>query len=145
MSLPLISGRFTLKCTDSVSGTRCPRTAIDAQYSWLAASAGTRRFGRIMLRPTLDAQVTARSPACGKSARYRTSLAGPRRTLAVSETGPRLCLGNVGAAPRLFAVTGGTGRYAGASGSGSITVEVLDTGATEACSGAVYLRHKDEQ
>ena len=98
-----------------------------------------------MLRPTLDAQVTARSPACGKSARYRTSLAGPRRTLAVSETGPRLYLGNVGAAPRLFAVTGGTGRYAGASASLSIIFEVLHASATEAWSGAVHLRHKDEQ
>ena len=98
-----------------------------------------------MLGPTLDAEVPAGSPACGKPARYRTSLAGPGGTLAISETGPRLCLGNVGAAPRHFAVTGGTGRYAGASGGGSITVEVLDAGATETWSGAVYLRQKDEQ
>jgi hypothetical protein len=41
--------------------------------------------------------------------------------------------------------SGGTGRYAGASGSEWITVEVLDAGATEAWSGAVYPRHKDEQ
>ena len=98
-----------------------------------------------MLGPTLDAEVPAGSPACGKPARYRTSLAGPGGTLAISETGPRLCLGNVGAAPRHFDVTGGTGRYAGASGGGSITVEVLDAGATETWSGAVYLRQKDEQ
>ena len=52
---------------------------------------------------------------------------------------------NVGAASRHFAVTGGTGRYAGASGSGSITVEVLDAGAIETWSGAVYLRHNDKR
>ena len=98
-----------------------------------------------MLGPTLDAEVPARSPACGKPAHYRTSLAGHVGTLAISETGPRLCLGNFGAASRLFAVSGGTGYYAGASGSGSITVEVLDAGAIETWSGAVYLRHEDEQ
>jgi hypothetical protein len=62
VNLQLISGRFTLRFADSVSGTRCPRTAAaDAQCFWLMASTGTRRFGRIMLGPTLDAEVPAGS------------------------------------------------------------------------------------
>ena len=98
-----------------------------------------------MLRPTLDAEVPARSPACGKPSRYRTSLADPRGNPRYQRDRPRLWLGNVGAASRLFDIACGTGRYSGTSGSGSITVEVLDAGTTEAWSGAVYLRHKDEQ
>jgi hypothetical protein len=138
-----ISGKIGFSFSDTATGTKCPRTApARAQCFLLTASTGTRDFGNLTLGPTLDAEVPAGSTACGKPARYRTSLAGPGGTLAISEAGPRLCLGNVGTVARHFTVTGGTGQYAGAAGNGSITMDVQSVGATETWSGMIHLGRK---
>ena len=135
-----ISGKITLSFGDAVTGARCPRAApAGAQCFSLTASTATVDFGNLTLGPTLDAEVPAGSPACGKPARYHTTLAGPGGTLAIIEVGPRLCLGNVGTVARHFTVTGGTGQYAGAAGSGSIAMDVQSVGATETWSGMIYL------
>ena len=46
------------------------------------------------------------------------------------------------AEPRHFVVTGGTGRYAGATGSGSVKLNVLDAGASETLADVIVLARR---
>lgn len=128
-------GAFRLSFADTATPTRCPRrSAAGAECYLLTASTDG---DRIRLGPTPDAEVPAGSPDCGATAIYRTRLTTPIGYISILERGPRLCLGALGAVPRTFDVTGGTGRYRHAGGGGTIAFDVQAVGATEVWAGRI--------
>ncbi|MHB8506738.1 MAG: hypothetical protein ACYDEN_13640 [Acidimicrobiales bacterium] len=89
------------------------------------------------LGPTLDVEAPQGTPACGAPARYTTTLSTSLGQINIAENGPRLCLGVEGTVQRTFTVTGGTGAYAGAAGSGTISMDILSVGASETWKGNI--------
>jgi hypothetical protein len=70
---------------------------------------------------------------------FATRLTTRQGVLEVAERGPRLCLGALGTITRNFRITEGTGRYAGATGSGTAVIDVQSVGAVETWDGNITL------
>ena len=66
-------------------------------------------------------------------------LTGADGTMRVVESGPRLCLDSTTSEPRHFTVVSGKGAYAGATGSGTISLVPESVGATEVWTGVIKL------
>ncbi len=84
-------------------------------------------------------EVPVTSPLCGQKFTFSNLWTLAAGELLIQETGPRLCLGNIGSVTREFTVVGGTQRYASAGGSGRATITVQAVGATETWVGQVNL------
>lgn len=115
------------------------RAPSGAECFSLTGSATDPAFGVVEIGPTLDPEVSASSPLCGKPARYSTVLTGIGGTMTVAESGPRLCLDSTASEPRQFTVVRGTGVYAGATGSGTISMMPQSVGAFEVWTGVITL------
>jgi hypothetical protein len=106
----------------------------------LTAKTRTPGRGTVRLGPTLDVEAPITSSQCDATAAFTTRLTTADGALFIAERGPRLCLGATGAVKRSFRVAGGSGRYAGASGAGTATIDVLSVGAGESWRGRIALR-----
>ena len=133
-----LSGAIHLVFDDSASTTTCPRRSpAGARCYEINAVADIAPYGKVTLGPTLDVEAPQGTPACGAPARYTTTLSNSLGQIDIVENGPRLCLGVVGTVQRTFTVTGGTGAYAGAAGSGTISMAILSVGASETWKGSI--------
>jgi uncharacterized membrane protein YbhN (UPF0104 family) len=87
----------------------------------------------------LDPEVSTSSPLCGQGVQYSTVMTGAGSTMTVAESGPRLCLGSTTSQPRHVSVVSGTGAYASAADSGTISLTPQSVGAVEVWTGVITL------
>ena len=136
-----LSGHIYLTFSDTATRKGCPRrTPARDECFVLTATSQIPHHGTIRLGPAIDIEAPSSSGRCGSPITVPDRLTSTEGILDVSERGPRLCLGAVGNVSRRFRVTGGTGRYLGATGAGNVTIDVEPVGAFETWSGSITLR-----
>ena len=133
-----LSGPIRLAFDDTATSTTCPPgSPARAECFELSGVTDISPYGKVTLGPTLDVEAPQGTSACGTPAHYTTTLSTSLGRIDIAENGPRLCLGVEGTVQRTFTVTSGTGAYAGASGTGTISMDILSVGATETWKGDI--------
>ena len=139
-STPVAAGHVRFQFQDTVVSASCPAgTPSDARCYSLSGSAEVTGLGLVRVGPALDVEVPPTSPLCGQQITFSNVWTLAAGRLLIQETGPRLCLGNIGTVTRQFTVVGGTQRYSSATGSGRAIMTVQVVGATETWIGTVNL------
>lgn len=129
---------LSLRFSDRVVRADCPSGVSTAAFCWkLSGETRAARFGRILVGPLMDVEVPNGDPQCNKPEH------GPRRltingsTLTLQLTWPTLCLNTIETVKGTFKVSSGTGKFARATGSGTISIAALSTGAAETLNGHI--------
>lgn len=136
-----LRGPINLIFTDTATPTKCPpRTPAGEECFTLTASTTLPGHGTISLGPTLDIEAPSSSSQCGATTTFTTRLTTAQGVIDVNEHGPRLCLQALGTIKRDFQITGGSGPYVHATGTGTATIDVQTVGATESWAGQIKLK-----
>ncbi len=131
-------GTLTASLYDAARSTPCAAgSESDAQCYVLTPTGSSPQLGNVQADPYVDVEVPDTSPLCGAPMSFTEVLRSGAGSITAEVTAPRLCLYATGPTTRSFRVVSGTGSWRGATGSGTITFVVLNTGAREEWQGTL--------
>ena len=118
--------------TDEAARASCPSAVPRGAECFRIELSGTSAIlGDVTSGGWLDVEVASTSRACGQTTHHRERVVSTRGWLTVRVSGPRLCLGAVGSTRYKYAVLKAGGGLRSLHGTGSITLNVMNVGATE--------------
>jgi hypothetical protein len=137
-SSPRPADSFSLSFYDHVADVSCPAGSPAGAMCFLLSGHGvTAGFGAVTVGPALDVEVPATSSLCAKPESFLEPLTLAKGEVTVQVSRPRLCIGATGPVNGTFVVIGGRGALAGAKGRGTVTIDVLASGAEETWTGRI--------
>jgi len=132
------AGSFSLSFYDGVADVPCPAGSPAGAMCFLLSGHGVARgFGAVTVGPALDVEVPATSSLCAKPESFRERLTLAKGEVTVQVSRPRLCIGATGPVRGAFVVVSGRGALAEAKGRGTVTINVLASGAEETWTGRI--------
>ncbi|MDA8039990.1 MAG: hypothetical protein M0Z69_12725 [Actinomycetota bacterium] len=131
-------GGFSLVFYDEVTNVACLHGSPAGAMCFLLSGHGVAAgFGGVTVGPARDVEVPVTSSLCGRPESFLEHVAFDRGEVTVRVKRPRLCIGATGLVGGTFVVIDGGGALAGARGRGTVTIDVLASGAEETWKGSI--------